>query len=608
MFGAKSNNNSGLAFGNSNSGNTGFGNTNTGFGANSNSGNSGGFSFGQQNNQSSGSASAGGFGQTNAKPGFSFGALNTGASNTGGAAGNKPGFSFGGSNTNTGNSGGLFGSNNNASSNASGGLFGAKSTAGGLFGNSNSATTNTGATATAGGLFGGGSANNNTSGGLFGNNNSSNNNASGGLFGSNNNNNNNNNNSSGGGLFGNSNNNNTSSGGLFGSNNASNNAASTSGGLFGNSNTNNNSSSGGLFGNNANNSASNNSNTNSGGLFGNNANNNTSGGLFGNNNANNNNNNTSGGLFGNNNASSLAGLTATNNQPSFAWTQNTQNKTFQSSHPTINALQLQHQLQLQQKDLNNHSNTIIEQLVKIANSWDPASTSLTTYFYNKVPENEVLGYSKPDNVSQEEWNKAVSERPDSNFVPVKATGFDDLKKRSIAQTNHIAQSRLILKEIETKCKTLSEKHELDSKTRINSCLQKYEALSKKLLMLGCKLSVLKSRGFPLNSQEEALAGNFDMLLKSVNDPDKLGRSGELWSRLTILKERSELLNGQVNNKLYINNGEAEDDVENDAQIDKMVKVLQQEQVGIQYLAEVLEKDKVLMDKLLAKKGKLPAKK
>ncbi|GMM37136.1 FG-nucleoporin [Saccharomycopsis crataegensis] len=585
-------------FGNSGGGSGGSGFS---FGGNSNTTSTGGgFSFGGSNNATTtttaptSTASGGLFGAKPSTGGFSFGNnSNTNATNA----------------TNTANSGtGLFGSNNANNNNTANNTAG---TGGGLFGNTNNNTANT----SGGGLFGNktATATNTSSGGLFGGNNNTTNTGSGGLFGQNN--------SStttankptigtGGGLFGNNNASTTTttgtSGGLFGNtNNSTSTTAGTGSGLFGNNAS---KPTGGLFGN-ANNSTSTATGT-GGGLFGNNAASKPAGGLFGNNNAagttaTNTTNQTANGLFGATNSS-------TNNQPSFAWTQNqNMNINQQSSvnNPTINALQLQRQQHQYQQNLNNYSNTILEQLLKIKNSWDPNApdSALSTYFYNKVQESEVSSYVKPDNVSQEEWNDAMKKRPDNNtFVPVKASGFEGLKKRSVAQTTHIAQSRIILKEIETKTKNLGDKHDLDSITRITNCKNKHQQLSKKLLVLGCKLSILKSKGYSLSPEEEILSENFKKLIKVINDPVGLGRLNELWSRLAIVKERSELLSNQLNNNLSIGKNDSGFDElheEKELQMRKLTEILQKQQHGIQYLAEVLEADGKTLDTLIAEKVK-----
>jgi nuclear pore complex protein Nup98-Nup96 len=211
-------------------------------------------------------------GQTDNKPAFSFGGGgfgSTGQQNTAAPSGGlfgatqptttsqpSTGFSFGGASNNTaasGTTGGLFGGQQNQQSTgfggASGGLFGSKPAAGGLFGQPQqqqqaqqpSTTGGFGfgapnTASTGGGLFGAKPAA--ATGGLFGSLGGANNQTQttgGGLFGNNQNNTNTLGSSTGGGLFGNNQAGQSGGGGLFGSTNQQSTNANTGGGLFGSS-------------------------------------------------------------------------------------------------------------------------------------------------------------------------------------------------------------------------------------------------------------------------------------------------------------------------------------------------------------------------------------
>lgn len=186
-FGTSSSFGGGSTFGNNTQSNTGFGsntggglfgsqqqNTNTGFGTANNT-----------NNTSSPFGGAGGlFGQNKPASTGLFGstAASQPAQQTGGLFGNNSGTTgaFGNTGTNA------FGTNNNTTNTATGGLFGSKPAATGFgssFGNTTTNNTSTpfGGTGTGGG-FGSNNASNTTTGGLFGN--QSQNTNTGGLFGS----------------------------------------------------------------------------------------------------------------------------------------------------------------------------------------------------------------------------------------------------------------------------------------------------------------------------------------------------------------------------------------------------------------------------------------
>lgn len=577
LFGSNNNTGGGL-FGGAKPASTGFGSTtggtNTGFGANTstNANTGSGGLFGSNNNTNTQG------GSTNTANGGLFGS----SSNTGGSNTSQPA------------SGGLFGSQNNASQpTPGGGLFGnnanssAPNASGGLFGSSNANSNNT-ATNPSGGLFGASGNTSNTGGGLFGSNNANNNTTSG-------------NTGATGGLFGNKP---ASSGGLFGS---SNNAPNTGGGLFGSNNTTG-STGGGLFG--SNNNASTNTNQGSGGLFGT-----TSG-------------NTQqppnpqqqGGLFGQN--------TTNNQQPSFGWSNQNQGSNQNSLFDTSN--------KLNNPNLNNPSSTlnssnnaassynnytpaINDQLIKIKEQWDPnsAKCALKTHLYNKVSDQEInflLSQQRPSNESPEDWDNAMSNRPSPNHYPIKVTSFTDVAQRIELQLDQVAKSRILLNGINEKQSSLSSKHDLDNTTRILKAKARHVKLLRRLLRLATVLAILKLKGYPLLPEEEELSKQFDLLNQKLNDPrGSLGKLNDVFARLAILKERSEDLSYQFDsslnsmNNIHGNNHEShsekdliDDGKNNDEIINKLSKLLLKQQVGLNHLNDVLEKDLESVNKLTIK--------
>jgi len=505
--------------------------------------------------------------------GFSFGGGNTGSSGSTGFGTSQPAAS--------GNTGGgfSFGSNNNNATNTSGN----SGTSGSLFGGGNTGNNNTGNSGSGGFSFGGSSTNNSTQPSS----------------------------TTGGGLFGSKPAAPATGGGLFGSNNTTQPSSTTGGGLFGS------------------NSTSSQPSTTGSGLFGSNTAQqqqqqqqqpSTGGGLFGSNN-NNNTTNTSGGLFGNmqnNNQQQQQQqqqqpqtATTQSSQPSFAWSQ-------PSSTQQNNNLQQPQQPQQQQQPLSfasntshdprinsNYSATIQEQLLKIKNSWDPNSqqTNLKTFFYNTVPENQSALYTKPSN-ENEEWDKAYANKPSNNSIPVRAIGFGDLQKRSQTQINHVAQARVILQQISEKNKMLSDKHDLDTASRIVASKARHSRISKRILRLASTLAVLKSKGYQLSPNEEKLIQTFQELLEKSQDPSGLGKSNELWARLAVLKEKAKSLSDQLDNTLGIqkldnnNVDDINDGEQKQMQILKIAQVLQQQQNGIKYLSEIIENDSKKVDQFL----------
>ncbi|KAL3232375.1 Nucleoporin NUP57 [Nakaseomyces bracarensis] len=614
--------NTGATGGNSMFGNTG-GNTGFSFGQNNQQQQaqqpqSGGMFGSQQNNQQQGL-----FGQpqqSNQPSGGLFGQnqqQNTQQPSTGlfgqsQSQNNQQGGSlFGGQQSNQSGTTGLFGANNaQQSSQGSTGLFGNKPAAGGLFGQNN----NQPPQQQAGGLFGQNQAQpQQPSGGLFGQNQNQQT-QSGGLFG--NTSNQNNTTGTSGGLFGAKPAGTT--GGLFGSKPAGttgglfsgqNNSASApaTGGLFGS----NQQSSGGLFG-----SKPAGTGSTSGGLFGSKPLGSGTTGLFGG--ANQQNQGT--GLFGNNQQQQQQQQTGQqfggiqSSQPSFGWSKpSTQSSTIQQPpfQPQVQQPQLAAQ-QLQSQQLSGYPQLIQEQVLKCKESWDPNSykTKLRSFVYNKVNETDAILYTKPTNVSQEEWDKALEQKTSSDVIPIQVYGFEGLNSRNQVQIENVAQARVILNQILDKSTQLQQTHSFDTAARIMKVQARNVQIEKRILKLGTQLAILKNRRLPLTIAEEKMWGQFQELLKHSNDPAGLGKTNELWARLTVLKERAKTISDQLDSKLTIigeNGGQTGKQADGtpdevNEKIDKVAEILSNQQRGIAYLNDVLEKDSKALDAYIANKS------
>lgn len=597
-----------LGFGASGTGNPlgGFGSTNNaGFGlgsSNEKTGGSGLFGSGSSNVAKDNTQGGlfGGSGTTNTSGGTglfgkSFGGDNSGSGSTTGGGlfglnsgggsfgqtgnqGSGGGGLFGNSGTGSGSTGGLFGGANSGNAAGSGGLFGnsgankSSSVSGGLFGKTD---TNTG---NSGGLFGGGANNASTgnSGGLFGSNNSANTGSSGGLFGT----------GSGATDAG-------ASGGLFGSGSANANTGATGGGLFGGSGTNTNTggTSGGLFGGSGPN---NNTRAPGSGLFGgsNAANTGTSGGLFGS------------GSITDKPASNLFSLANTNNTSNFLSQPQQMGQNAQAPFATSNLVKRGDN----NTNQSNYTPAIHDQLLKIKEQWDPQSTKclLKTHFYNKLTDLEVsstLDQSRPANETPEDWDHAMSNRPGSQYYPMKVTSFTDVAQRIEVQLDHVARSRILLNNINEKQSSLSSKHDLDSTARILKAKAKHLKLLRRLLRLATVLAILKLKGYPLLPEEEEISKQFEILLEKLNDPgSSIGKLNDVFARLAILKERSQELNLQIDSSSNWANGGDNDLEDSRAEatsldkgqynetISKLSNMLFKQQIGLNHLNSILEAD------------------
>ncbi|THH32835.1 hypothetical protein EUX98_g1332 [Antrodiella citrinella] len=587
--------------------------------------------LGQTNQAGQGGNSGGGglFGNAPAAPatgGGIFGNANNGTAGSGLFA-----------NTNTNQQpaagGGLFGNmntNTNATGATAGGLFGntgaapAANTGGGLFGTNNMANS---APGTGGGLFGNNPIPaNNTGSGLFANTNTGAAGTTGGLFA-----NTNTNPAAGGGLFGNTNTAGTSNtgGGLFGNaNTGTAGTGTTGGGLFGNTNTAAGTSGGGLFGN----AGTAGQSTTGGGLFGNTNTGNTGGGIFGNmNNAQPANNpfgnlNTQqqqqqqtapqGGLFtgfGQNNQQKSGGFGQTQTQPqqgslfggptsgnlfggSTLGSSTLGVSTLGGLRPlngsTNNLLASRaNAMSQQQQDPQSQYAALMQRIEAIAQAWNSSSPNcqFQHYFYNLVDPAQVHLYGRPQNaVNDALWQKAVRENPDpSCFVPVIASGFDDIQQRVEAQSRQAQAHQNSLKELKTRIRALTEKHEVTNSARLMRAATLQTQLTQRVMRVVQHLHLLipALRSSSIRAEEETLRARLEEIAEEIKRPGGLGRLkgklNELWAfigALNAAKDRDRKDSGR---------GWAVVDEDGLTQI---AQILANEQAGLAHVMKVLQRD------------------
>lgn len=542
---------------------------------------------------------------TQNKPTFLFGSASNTAASTGPTSSGS-GFLFGAPKSasvsaalGTGQSGGLFGSAAPANTATSGGLFGASSgtantTGGGLFGKPNAAPAApaTGNTS----LFGGASGGTNTNTANTGFNTGL---TTLGLFGNNQNQNTQNTGTTSGGLFGNAQTTQPQSSGLFGNTQSTQPLGS---GLFGGQTT----QSSGLFGAKP---AAPATNT-TGGLFGAKP----AGGLFG---LTQNQTQPLLGLFGqqqtqpqtqgsglfgsqntaatNTNAAQSAPVNATapGAQPAFSWSGN------QKQSVPLQSLQLSLAAKSQPPG---YTPTINDQIAQLKEKWDPLSGKCVfeTHLYNKYSEAEIaqlLQQPRPANESPEEWEKAMAARPSPLRFPVKVALFDEIAQRVEVQLAHVAKLRVLLNNINDQSTQLASQRDLDTQTRLAEAQARHTALLRRLLKLASLLAVLKLKGYPLLPEEEELSRQFEALNARISDPcGSVGKLGDLYARLAILKGRSEEVLARLATSIKIMDGDLNEGAKTEEVVQLLTKLLYKQQVGLNYLNDVLQQDTLKLER------------
>ncbi|KAF9905349.1 hypothetical protein EC991_001714 [Linnemannia zychae] len=223
-----------------------------------------------------------------------------------------------------------------------------------------------------------------------------------------------------------------------------------------------------------------------------------------------------------------------------------------------------------------------QSLMYIKNAWDPThpNCQFKHFFYNFVHPDDVNKYGPPPNIDVYEWNQALMECPDREcMVPALAVGFEDLKKRMESQNEMTEIQRIKLEEIEVKMNEIMQFHMLQTANKVREFKRRHIQLAQRVLTLMKRVQILRNRGVPLRADEEVLRVRLENALEQLRNPAHFrGKITELWAQLQILKDSKRL------------HPTGNYEVSDEAQLEVISKVLQDQQAGLQHLTMVLHKD------------------
>ncbi|KAJ9227040.1 hypothetical protein DTO027B5_8145 [Paecilomyces variotii] len=438
---------------------------------------------------------------------------------------------------------------------------------GGLFGGFGSNTAGNQQQQSGGGLFGSTQNTPQTGGGLFGS--AQNQQSGGGLFGSTQ-------NKPSGGLFGNTQNQTSGGGGLFGS--AATSQPQQSGGLFGTT-------------------TQNQSQPQTGGLFGSTTQQKPQGSLFGGfgQQQQQQPQQQTGGLFG-----GLGSNTQQQQQPQ------QQSSLFGGSLIAGQQQQQQPQQQpqlgqsTQQQNLGSSlwspgrattgvHRTVPMQMMIVKDKWEPVNRTspFRTYLYNNVGEDSAPFFQPGPDDDESKWEEALRQRPNAGYVPVLVKGFWEIGKRAQRQKDFLTIMQTRLHEINNCLTDLLSRHDLKISVKIADCRRKHIVLSQRCLSLAAKTQVLRNRGYAMDDAEEELKKKLTQLERAVFDPSLNGRAEEIWARMLAIRERSKLLQLEIEKAGPAAAEEADDGLD-ESVVKTAKKILEDYASQIQHLHKELE--------------------
>ncbi|KAG0202421.1 hypothetical protein BGX28_005053 [Mortierella sp. GBA30] len=223
-----------------------------------------------------------------------------------------------------------------------------------------------------------------------------------------------------------------------------------------------------------------------------------------------------------------------------------------------------------------------QNLLYIKNAWDPThpNCQFKHFFYNFVHPDDVNKYGPPPNVDIYEWRQALEECPDREcMVPALAVGFEDLKKRMESQNDMTEMQRIKLDEIEVKMNEIMQFHLLQTASKVREFKRRHIQLAQRVLTLMKRVQILRNRGVPIRADEEILRVRLENALEQLRNPAHFrGKITELWAQIQILKDSKRL------------HPAGSYDVTDEAQLEVIGKVLQDQQAGLQHITSVLQQD------------------
>lgn len=239
---------------------------------------------------------------------------------------------------------------------------------------------------------------------------------------------------------------------------------------------------------------------------------------------------------------------------------------------------------------------VADQLQRVHDAWDPRSPqcAFQHYFYNRVPAELASQYVMPQGQDPQRWERAILARPDPASVPVLAVGFSDLERRVGLQGQQVNAYRVRMHEINDKLVELGNRHDLHTTVKLLEMRERHRKLARRALALAVRIQVLSNRGHVLSPQEELFQRKAKDAIAKADNPAVFGSLTEAWARVKALKARNAASSqGETNSSATI---AASLDWETDReQLELIVRVLNAQQKGITFLAQLLADDTQKLD-------------
>lgn len=186
---------------------------------------------------------------------------------------------------------------------------------------------------------------------------------------------------------------------------------------------------------------------------------------------------------------------------------------------------------------------IWQELALIKAKWDTKSPLcyFKHFFYNMVHPDEVHRYVKPAEIDPALWAEAMRNNPDpSCMVPALAVGFDDVRKRMESQYRQCAIYKSRLEAMTAKLEQLQRKHTLETLTRLAEHKRRHVDLTRRTIQFMKNSQLLRSKGFPVQGDEEMLRIQLEKLDNILRQPSEFtDKLNPLWSQIQQIRNHQD---------------------------------------------------------------------
>jgi nuclear pore complex protein Nup54 len=264
---------------------------------------------------------------------------------------------------------------------------------------------------------------------------------------------------------------------------------------------------------------------------------------------------------------------------------------------TSSSFQISNQQQQQQPAT--PTNEIEKQLIEIKNAYDPNSpqSRFHAIFYNRIdPKLTAASYVQHQLASAKMWENAQQNNPDpSSFVPVLAIGFEDIRKRMIAQQDARLALTSAVESMQKSVEDMRNVFEANTRGEIEELRHVHEGLAHRLLAVLNRVDCSRAKDAPYSPEEVQYRQRLNSIATSIAGPNGLANRIQEMNAVTRARaDRFAYDNQQMNTSIQLDPTTSE----------QIGEFLGTQTSSLEFLTKQLEQQKKFLDTILTDQDEL----